>query len=445
MLLKAFQNQLHTNFDSLKQAKLLIAISGGLDSMVLTDICIQSDLNIALAHCNFKLRGEESDGDASFITTFASERNLKLHLESFETSAYAKKHKLSTQMAARELRYDWFHSLLALHQYDFILTAHHASDAVETFLINLGRGTGIEGLTGINEQHQKVVRPLLTFSRKQIVDYANSQAIQWREDSSNASDAYVRNHLRHHAIPAMEAANENFERGFHKTQQYLKQSAALLKVYEGQLRQEVTYPIHSVMGPTGWAIDIEKLNAHEAPEAVLYVLLRDCQFKAWEDIYALIDGQTGKQVFSPSHRVLKNRDSLQIFPVENIEAVEYHWEENKSEISGAFGRMEAQEVAGLEHLTKNEIIIDGKELNFPLSIRRWKAGDFFYPMGFVGKKKLSKYFKDEKVSLAVKEYIWVLCSGPDIVWVIGYRADNRYRITENTTQFLKIKITNETT
>jgi tRNA(Ile)-lysidine synthase len=411
--------------------------------MVLAHLCQAAGLDIGFAHCNFQLRDTESEGDAFFVKQLAELWKVDCLTKNFETSAFAKAHSISTQMAARELRYSWFRELLATKKYDFVLTAHHQNDSLETILINTGRGSGIEGLLGIPPQNEQVVRPLLGFSKDEILKYAQSNHIEWREDRSNATDNYVRNHLRHHAIPSWEKAQPNLLSGFRKTQEYLQQTAALLKVYGVQLRQQFQFPIDSLMGASGIGIDLEKLESHSEPNAVLYVLLKEYGFTAWEDVYNLRTAQAGKQIFSQTHRLLRDRVSLEVYPVANISSEIYQWESVLEGISGGFGTLKATEVQELDKVTKQEIIVDANTLTFPLSIRKWKEGDFFYPLGMKGRKKLRKYFKDEKLSLVNKEQLWLLCSANEIVWIIDYRADNRFKIQPTSKRLLKITHTHE--
>ncbi|MFT5752214.1 MAG: tRNA(Ile)-lysidine synthase [Flavobacteriales bacterium] len=442
-MLDAFKYHLQEHCSALTTAKLLIAISGGLDSMVLAHLCRAAGLDVSFAHCNFQLRDTESDGDAQFIQSISHDWEVDCHIKNFETSAFAKAHSISIQMAARELRYTWFQELMDQKKYDFVFTAHHQNDSLETFLINTGRGTGLDGLLGIPAQNGQVVRPLLFCTRKEILSYAESHQIEWREDRSNASDAYVRNQLRHHAIPAWEIAQPKVLLGFGKTQEHLQNSAALLKVYAVQLRQQFQFPIDSLLGPSGMGIDLEKLENHPETNAVLYVLLKEYGFTAWEDVYGLRTAQAGKQIFSHSHRLLKDRTTLEVYPLDTEIQKTYTWPSEQTDVMGDFGKLSADPVAALENVSSQEIIVDADRLTFPLHIRKWKEGDSFYPLGMKGKKKLSKYFKDEKLSLIAKEQLWLLFSGDEIVWIIDHRADNRYKIQPTTNRLLKITHTHE--
>ncbi len=442
-MLEAFQQQLEQLLDGSIQGSMLIACSGGLDSVVLAHLAHQSKLEFALAHCNFKLRGGSSDQDELFVKTLAHDLGVACYTTTFETSAFAKAEGVSIQMAARTLRYDWFYNLRKEHQYTWLLTAHHLNDSLETFMINTGRGTGLSGLLGIPAATDTIVRPLLAYSRKQIHQYALEHGLQWREDSSNATDHYLRNHLRHHAILNWEEAQPQLLDGFKNTLEHLKQTDALLKVYADSLRQEYCYPIDTLLGPSGIGIDLNKIMSHPQYEAVLHTLLSPYGFTAWLDIYRLPHSQSGKQIFSTTHRVLKNRDRLEVYPLTEVEQGSYQWSGDQDQIDGGFGTLRKEMVNESQSLAKNEIIVDAHRLEFPLTIRRWQHGDYFYPLGMKGKKKLSKFFKDEKLSLVAKQQVWVLCSGDDIVWIIDHRADQRYGVVASTQHYLKITHTYE--
>ena len=442
MLLNAFQSHVKQHFPFLTEnTKLLATVSGGLDSTVLVHLCIEAGLDIGIAHCNFNLRGDESDADAHFVKELATQFERPFYENSFNTSAYAKKHTISTQMAARDLRYAWFNELVTAEAYEYILTAHHSNDSVETFLINATRGTGIEGLTGIPAISGNVLRLLLPFSRKQIHQYATQNNISWREDSSNASDAYVRNAIRHHVVPALEEIRPDVLERFKDTMAHIQQSASLLETYTKELKERYFYPLDSISGPRAICLNIEKIKKHTDPKAVLYVLYKEYGFTAWEDVYQLLDAQSGKQLFSDTHRLLKDRTTLQLYPYRKEQEKKttfYTIPETEGTFKDVYGSVTLHNIEELIPTTPHEIIVDTHTLHFPLTIRRWKEGDYFYPTGMEGKKKLSKYFKDEKLSLVAKENVWLLCDQKGIVWILGYRADRRYSAQANTKKRLKI-------
>lgn len=435
-MIEQFQKHIDTRLSFLKNSKLLLAISGGLDSVVLTHLCYQLNLNIALAHCNFNLRGDESDADEDFVMQLAEDLDLEVFIESFDTKAYAEEHKLSIQMAARQLRYDWFEELSTQLKFDYILTAHHADDNLETFLINLTRGTGLDGLTGIPETNNSVVRPLLPFSRQVIEMYANQNKLKWREDSSNASTKYLRNKLRHDVIPVLKEINPQLLQNFQTTLSNLNDTADIVE----ERLQKVFETAVDVNNEKGIKFKITEFKKLKNPKTYLHEFLKGYGFAEWNDVVNLLDAQSGKQVFSSTHRLLKDRDTLILTDInsEENQQVVLISEDNKN-IQTPIGTLHLEEVSTMETVNSNIIYVDKNTLSFPLLVRKWKEGDFFYPLGMQGKKKLSKYFKDEKFSLVDKENAWLLVSGDAIVWVIGKRPDNRFKANESTRQILKIK------
>ncbi|MCL6295186.1 tRNA lysidine(34) synthetase TilS [Jejuia spongiicola] len=435
-MLEQFKSHIKNNFSILKESKLLVAISGGLDSVVLMHLCHQFGLNIALVHCNFNLRGEESDSDENFILQLAEDLDLEVFIESFDTENYAKKNKLSIQMAARELRYNWFEELAAQLQFDYVLTAHHADDNLETFLINLSRGTGLDGLSGIPVINDKLVRPLLLFSREAIETYAKDNNLKWREDSSNISTKYLRNKLRHDVIPILKEINPQLLQNFSKTQAYLKNSKLII---EDRI-EDVFTDIVNQTDSQSISFDVSKIKKLSKPKAYLFEFLKDYNFTEWDDVENLLDAQSGKQVFSNTHRLLKDRRFLLLTEItsESYKPIKILNLDNK--IETPFGALIFNKIDLIVENLSNTVYVDKDKLNFPLTIRKWEEGDVFYPLGMTGKKKLSKYFKDEKISLFDKENVWVLCSGKDIVWVINRRADNRFKVTEATKHILKIEL-----
>jgi len=339
-------------------------------------------------------------------------------------------------VAARELRYNWFYELLETENYDYILTAHHADDNLETFLIHLVRGTGIDGFTGIPAQNEKVIRPLLTFSRSEIEQYAKDNAIEWREDSSNASDKYLRNKIRHNLVPIFKELNPDFMASFQKTQNYLQESKTMVDdasflVYQ-QVAKEKGTEIH---------FDLNQLKKLPNYKSYLYHWFNGFGFSAWADIYDLVDGQSGKQVFSNEFRLLKNRDFLILSPINfEDEDEEYFINKNQNEVKVplnlSFGK-----VADISNVSNTTIFVDEDKLWYPIVLRRWKDGDIFQPFGMEGKtKKVSKFFKDEKLSLKKKKKAWLLCSDNEIVWIIGIRQDERFKIKSTTKNILKIQL-----
>ncbi|OXA84293.1 tRNA lysidine(34) synthetase TilS [Flavobacterium hercynium] len=431
-----FQNHILSRFPFLEDKKLFLAVSGGLDSMVLVHLLKQLPYEIAVLHCNFQLRGLESFGDQNFIQEFCDQNKIPVFTTQFDTEAFAKDYKLSTQVAARELRYSWFYELLDTENFDYILTAHHADDNLETFIINLTRGTGLEGLTGIPEQNDRIIRPFLPFSREEILQYAQENNIEWREDSSNASNKYLRNKIRHDLVPVLKEINPNFLSAFQKTQSYLQESQEMIEdasimIYQ-QVAKEAGDDIH---------FDLNQLKKLPNYKSYLYQWFNEFGFLAWNDIYDLVDGQSGKQVLSAEFRLLKNRDTLILSPLQEIvETEEFQINENDTEVNFPLN-LKLCQVDDISIVSNKVIFVDAEKIQFPLVLRKWKDGDVFHPFGMHGKsKKVSKLFKDEKLSLIEKEKTWILYSNDQIVWVVGIRQDDRFRIENNTNKIIKIEL-----
>lgn len=430
------EKHLDEQFSFLKEKKLLLATSGGLDSMVLLHLFKKIQDKIAIAHCNFGLRGAESMGDQDFIENYAQANDIEIFTIQFDTQAFAHQFKLSTQLAARELRYNWFYELVQKNQFDYILTAHHADDALETFIINLSRGTGLDGLTGIPQQNNKIIRPLLIFSRQEIMEFAQKNQIQWREDSSNASNKYLRNKIRHDLVPLLKEFNPQFLEAFQKTQNFLQEAALMVNdasilVYNQVVKQDGDL----------FYINLNQLLRLPNYKSYLYQWLNKFGFTAWEDIYDLVNGVSGKQIFSAHFRIIKDRQQLIVCPMASKIVDEEFFIEKETAIVNLPLKLTFSSVDSISEASNSTIFVDKDQLNYPLTIRKWKTADYFHPLGMDGKtKKLSKFFKDQKLSLVEKEQIWLLCSNNQIVWVIGLRPDERFKITETTQNKLKIAL-----
>lgn len=432
-MISQFKNHINTNLSFLYESKLLIAVSGGIDSVVLVHLLNQLNLDISLAHCNFNLRGLESDKDEAFVNNLAEQLGLEVFIQNFDTENYAKQHKLSIQMAARELRYKWFEELRYQLDYDYILTAHHSDDNLETFLINLSRGTGLEGLSGIPVINEAIVRPMLLFTRDEIEIYARANKINWREDVSNASVKYLRNKIRHEVIPILKGINPQLLQNFNNTISHLNESLDIINDRINNVSDEII----SVQEDT-IEFNISKIKALNNPRAYLYELLKDYGFTEWNDVLDLLDAQSGKQLLSEEWRLVKDRDSLLLSQIELTENLNVLISSLDHPIQITFGVLYFEEVKEISTLDKDSIYVDNDLLKLPLIVRTKEDGDSFIPFGMEGSKKLSKFYKDEKLSLIDKENIKLLCSGEDIVWVIGSRADNRFRVTDKTKTILKI-------
>lgn len=432
MLIK-FQNHITTNFPQLKDKKLLLAVSGGIDSMVLLDLFYKLRFDICVAHCNFQLRGKESEGDELLVRETCQDRYIPYFIETFHTTEFANEKKLSIQLAARKLRYDWFHELLSENQLDYLVTAHHLDDNVETFLINFTRGTGLEGLTGIPAQNENVIRPLLPFSREEIENYALENKIQWREDSSNASDKYFRNKLRHDIVPILKELNTGFLDSFQNTLNHLQQAESLVNDASKLVFEKVVEEKENQL-----EIHLKPLLEFQNYKAYLYQWLKKYGFSAWNDIYDLVEAQSGKQVFSETHILLKDREKLILSERKSTDKSEVFIIESIESKVNIPLKLRFSKAVNIFETDSNCIFVDENKLKIPLTIRKWQEGDYFYPSGMNGKKKLSKYFKDEKYSLLDKENQWLLCSENQIVWVIGKRADSRFTSKETTQNNIKI-------
>jgi tRNA(Ile)-lysidine synthase len=334
------------------------------------------------------------------------------------------------------LRYNWFYELLEKAPFDYILTAHHANDNLETFFIHLLRGTGLDGLVGIPVQNDKIIRPLLTFSRDEIFSFATEHKICWREDSSNSSDKYLRNKIRHDLIPLLMEMNSNFLTTFDKTQSHLQESKELVEEASSLFYDKVATRIGEEIH-----FDLIQLKTRLNYNAYLYQWLNKYGFTAWEDIYDLVDSQSGKQVFSAKFRVVKDRDRL-IVSLRNQKDAneEYIINETQKEVNLPL-KMAFSTPKGLLISKNTAIFVDEDKLQYPLVLRRWKQGDVFQPYGMGGRsKKVSKFFKDEKMSLLEKENCWILCSNNQLVWIVGIRQDERFKIEPTTKNKLQIAL-----
>lgn len=429
-----FQNHIVSNFPFLQQSKILVAVSGGLDSMVLLQLLSHSKLDIAVAHCNFQLRDLESDGDEDFVQSYCNKNLIKVYFQKFDTQKFAEDEKLSIQLAARKLRYEWFYELLEKEHFDYVLTAHHLDDQLETFLIHFSRGTGLEGLTGIPSQNDKIIRPLLVFSRTEIENFAKENNLEWREDSSNSSDKYLRNKIRHQIVPILKELNPSFLESFQKTIQNLDQAQSLVDdasriVYRKVVQDNENQKI----------INLSELLQLPNYQAYLYQWLSPFGFSAWQDIYDLVTAQSGKMIFSEQFRLVKDRETLILEPKNVENSDEYFINEKDLQLNFPL-KLHFCAVSDLSISDAKTIFVDSKLVKFPLLLRKWKEGDYFYPFGMNGKKKVSKFFKDEKFSLPKKETTWLLCSENKIIWIVGERMDDRFKVTEKTQTILKIEL-----
>lgn len=426
--------------------RLLLAVSGGLDSVVLCDLCIKAGYDVVLAHCNFQLRGEESERDEQFVRTLAAKHNKPVLVKRFDTAAYAEEHKLSIQVAARELRYHWFYSLLEPAAdkdhpaAQFILTAHHRDDNIETLLMNFFKGTGIAGLRAILPRQGKLIRPLLFASRAELQHYAQSNQLQWVEDSSNASEKYTRNAIRHKLIPlvqelypqAIDNLGNNLQR-FREIEMLYQQS---INMHTKKLIEVKGNEVH---------IPVLKLAKAEPLHSILYEIIRPYGFSAAQltEVEALLQSETGRYVQSSTHRVIRNRNWLIIAPVAAEDAKHILIENPDTSVQFAEGKVSLKRLPAAGYSLNNDIRIaalDAKHVQFPLILRPWKKGDYFYPLGMTKKKKVARFLIDLKLSATAKERVWVLEMNKKIIWVAGHRIDDRFKIGNATTQVLELRL-----
>ena len=433
-MLAAFQHHLQQHFPFLWQKKLILTISGGIDSVVLAHLLHELELPFMMAHCNFQLRGEESEGDQRFVEALSRELSVPLVTKRFETKAYGKAQGLNTQLAARVLRYEWFEALRQEQGYDYILTAHQANDSWETFLINTSRGTGLKGLLGIPTLNGAILRPLLPFSREEILAFATERALCWREDSSNSSDAYTRNKIRHHLSPILKEVHPLFFKNFEKTQALLQLTYDFLQESIARYRQECF-----VEGePTIFLI--EKLRLHSHRRFLLHELLSPYGFDV-ESLERFLQADTGKYLASDTHRLLSNRGQWLISRLREVAPTAFYLQAETGEINHPIALC-WQQVDEVEASGTGCLYVDRDKVQFPLCLRKRKEGDLFYPYGMSGQKKtLRKYFKDEKYTMYDKENQWLLTDSTNqILWVIGKRADERFRPSSHTQHILCIKL-----
>ncbi len=420
---------------------LLVGVSGGIDSVVLLDLLSSTGFSFAVAHCNFHLRGVESDLDEVFVKSLASRYGVPFFSHSFNTSEIAGLRGISIEMAARDLRYAWFEEVRETQNFDWVVVAHHRDDQVETFFLNLARGTGIAGLTGMNVVNGRVVRPLLFASRLEIVAYAAHKNLSYREDSSNSVTDFQRNKIRHLVIPQMEELNPAFRDRMVETISYLKDTST---IYSQSIDQARALAMR--YNADGEAeISLASLSLLQPMSTFLFEFLKPFQFNGTvvqEMIHAL-EGQPGKQFFSSTHRAVLDRDKILIERIQEFSAQRYYLEQGCESIDLPI-KLTFQSVgrsADFKLTTaQNMACIDSDRLQYPLILRRWQVGDYFQPLGMKGMKKLSNFFVDEKFSLPEKERTWLLTNGEEVVWIIGNRLDERYKVTAETKNLLIVTV-----
>jgi tRNA(Ile)-lysidine synthase len=425
--------------------KCLIALSGGVDSVVLASLCKVSDIPFGIAHVNFKLRADESDRDEAFVIRLGKQWEVETFTCSFDTRSFAKQNQLGIQEAARQLRYNWFESLMDskdANGYQYLLTAHHADDNAETLLMNFFKGTGIEGLQGIFPRGSKLmsqlVRPLLFAEKKQLIDYAEQHQLEWREDASNESSKYLRNFLRNEVIPLIQQHIPSLQQNLMGNISRFREVHTLYSAYIDHLRKQLLFEKHGEM-----MLPVRKLLKTPALQTVLMDLLKPYGFSPAQipDIIQLLQGISGKYVDALTFRIFRNRQWLVITAIESKSAQHFLINANMASIEYGGGKLQLQELPYKQQLTALPEVAElhSSELKFPLLLRKWKQGDYFYPLGMRKKKKLSRFLIDQKRSMSEKENTWVLCSENRIVWIVGMRIDDRFKITDHTLTMWRIR------
>ena len=413
----------------------VVGISGGADSVALLHILVSLGYKCIAAHCNFNLRGDESFRDEQFTIDFTKRLQVPLCKISFETNKYAQENRLSVEMAARELRYRWFEELLNTYDADAVAVAHHRDDSVETLLINLTRGSGITGLTGIKPKNGNVVRPLLCVSREDIYAYIENNGLEYVTDSSNSSDIYTRNFIRLKVIPLLEEINPSVKASLARTANHLYDASLIYNHSIEEARKVITQNNR---------LSISALLSFPAPATILYDMLKPYGFSrtVCESIFTVLDKDSGKIFYSSTHRLLKDRSDLliDVLSGEDNRAYLINLEDDNVDLPVEL-KPEIVVIKEDYQIEKDKkfAYFDFDKLSFPLVLRHWQEGDWFVPFGMKGKKKISDYFSDKKFSLFDKEKTWLLCSGQDVIWIVGERTDNRYRIEKTTKRVLKLK------
>ena len=433
--------------------RLLIAVSGGVDSAVLTELCKRAGYDFMIAHGNFQLRGEESERDEQFVKSLGEKYKVEVFIKKFDTGNYALANKMGIQEAARELRYAWFRELLQTpnpklqtpnpnpQPATLILTAHHLNDNIETQLMNFFKGTGIKGLRGILPRQDKLVRPLLFAKKEELTAFAAFNNLKFVEDSSNITDRYTRNYFRNQLIPVLQnvfpKAEENLANNLQRFREIELLYLQAIALHKSKLLEQKGNEIH---------IPVLKLNKLQPLSTIVYEIIRDFNFTTHQvdEVIGLLKSETGKYIPSATHRIIRNRNWLIISPLETSAAENILIEENESSINFPNGQLRIKKLSltpNSQPQTSNLTVqLDESLIKFPLLFRKWKKGDYFYPLGMKKKKKLSRFFIDQKLSLTQKERTWVLETDKKIVWVAGLRIDERFKITEQTRSLLQLSL-----
>jgi tRNA(Ile)-lysidine synthase len=419
--------------------RVLLAVSGGIDSMVMTHLFMQSEYEIGIAHCNFSLRASESDLDEEMVSKFAAENNIEFFTTRFETKAFARENGLSVQMAARELRYAWFERIRKEHGYDSIAIAHNLNDNIETLMINLIRGTGVAGLTGMKPSSNKIIRPLLFATRQDIIYYCNRNKIIYREDLSNADTKYLRNKIRHLILPLLKEINPSVESTLNETAERFTGINEIVAVYIKGLRDKISAQKNEYI-----TFNAGLLKSYIHNKVVLFELFKPFGISdvSLDDLINIIEGKTGGLLITGSHRIVKNRKEILILGTKDVVGgirliINLQNFEKIPEIESFRSVRLTEEF----EIPDSPLIacIDLDKLSFPLVLRKWNSGDHFYPFGMNHRKKLSDHFIDNKYSIFDKENALIIESDGKIACILGDRIDNRFRITDSSKNALIIE------
>ena len=440
-LLKAFEKYVERHELFSHDDKILLTVSGGVDSMVMLSIFVRLGYNIGVAHCNFGLRGKESDEDTEMVLQECEKLGIVCHNKRFDTEGEMARTGDSMEMTARRLRYEWFNELCQKEGYAVIAVAHHANDSIETFFINLLRGTGLRGLTGINRQYGRVVRPLLYATRKDILEYAMHNHIPYREDSSNRSTKYLRNKIRLGLLPMFQEINHRFTALMRGNLYRLNDAQRFIDVAIDRIREVAVNSNNGID-----TIEVSAIDTMYPRDFVIYELLNSTYgFKGdvVEELNkALKRGTTGRRFYSRDYVAYLDRGNIMVAPIEEEDdcEVEVDRDDMRSYCGNAVLYYEHTDIDNVNeyHTPSDVALIDEEKLQYPLHLRRWRDGDTFIPFGMAGRKKVGDYLTDQKVPLIERKRQFVLVSGEDIVWVVGRRTDERFRIGTNTENILKI-------
>jgi len=428
---------------------LLLAVSGGVDSVMLCNLCKEAGFLFSIAHCNFGLRGEESTRDEAFVKSLGAQLDVPLFCRFFETKEYAAERKVSIQVAARELRYAWFDELIKnqntseSHPLKYIVTAHHADDNIETLLMNFFKGTGVAGLRSIEPKKGAIIRPLLWATKEEILDYAAEKNLSWVHDSSNDKTDYTRNFFRQQLIPQIATV-------FPAVKQNLTQNIQRFSEAETLYKQAIETHKKKLLqfSETDVLIPVLKLSKAVPLQTIVYEISKDYNFTAQQapQIIKLLQSESGRYVTSATHRILRNRAWLIISPLTQTNGQLILIEEGNKEVlfDNSILLVQTKKSEDVQISAQKELAFLNADLvTFPLLLRRWKSGDYFYPLGMAKKKKLSRFFIDEKLSKKDKEEAWVLEMDKKIIWVVGHRIDNRFKLTDSTKNVLQLKVTHQ--